>query len=95
MLAGLVTCDPDYPIHECDRIIDQCKLVLNLLRKSGINLKLSAWVYIHRMHDYNKIPLTPPGTKVIMHKKLPTERAGLIMAWKVVMLDPHHNITAV
>ena len=40
--AGLATLDPDFPIQEWDRLIDQSKLTLNLLRASKFNPKLSA-----------------------------------------------------
>ena len=67
LLAGLATCDPDFPIQEWDRLIPQAELTLNLLRTSRINPNLSAWAYVNGIHDFNKSPLAPPGTKVVMH----------------------------
>ena len=32
LLAGLATCEPDFPISEWDRLLRQCELTLNLLR---------------------------------------------------------------
>ena len=40
--AGLATVDPDFPIHEWDRLLDQCELTLNLLRENSLTPKLSA-----------------------------------------------------
>ena len=69
LLRGLATCDPDFPIHEWDRILPQCEITLNLLRTSCINPKLSAWAAIQGIHDFNKWPMAPPGAKVYIHAK--------------------------
>ena len=69
LLSGLATCHPDFPIAEWDRLIDQANLTLNLLRTSRTNPKLSAYAYIFGQFDFNAHPLTPPGTKAIVHKK--------------------------
>ena len=55
--------------------MDQCELTLKLLRNSRVNTKLSAWAYIDGVHDFNKVPLAPPGTKVVLHRK-PAQRAS-------------------
>ena len=69
LLAGLATCHPDFPIREWDRLLGQCELTLNLLRNSRINPELSAWSYLFGNFDFNRTPLLPPGTKVIIHEK--------------------------
>ena len=69
LLAGLATCDPKFPIHEWHRILDQAELTINLLRNSRINPSLSAHAYLNGIHDFNKTPLAPPGTKVMFHSK--------------------------
>ena len=61
--------DSDYPVHEWDRLLNQCKLILNLLRNFHINPKLSSLLILHGMHNFNKAPLPPPGTKVLVHTK--------------------------
>ena len=38
-----------------------------------MNNKLSSWESLNGVHDFNKYPLAPPGTKVIIHKK-PSDR---------------------
>ena len=68
--AGLASLDPDFPIHEWDRLLPQCELTLNLLRASRINPKLSAWAYLFGEFDYMKTPLAPPGTKCLVHAKV-------------------------
>jgi hypothetical protein len=68
-IAMLCSTDKKYPIHLWDRLIPQAVITLNLLRQSRLNPKLSAHVQLHGLFDYNKTPLAPPGTKVIMHEK--------------------------
>ena len=68
-LAGLATCDPDFPLRQWDRLLDQAELTINLLRNSRVNPALSAWAYHFGNHDFNKVPLVPPGTRVILHSK--------------------------
>ena len=65
--ALLATLDPDFPIQQWDRLIDQCEMTLNLLRVSRLNPKLSAWVYLFGEFDYIKTPLAPPVTKCLAH----------------------------
>ena len=68
-LAGLATCDPEFPLRQWDRLVEQAELTLNLLRNSRVNPKLSAWAYLFGNHDFNKVPLAPPGTRVVLHSK--------------------------
>ena len=68
-MAGLATCPPDFPITEWDRLLDQALLTLNLLRTSRVNPKLSSHAYLFGNHDFNRVPLVPPGSKLIVHNK--------------------------
>ena len=69
LLAGLASCDPDFPIREWDRLLRQSELTLNLLQKSRINPELSAWAYLFGDFDFNKHHLCPPGTKTMLRLK--------------------------
>ena len=69
LLSGLATCDKDFPILEWDRLLPQCEMTLNLLRSSRINPRLSSWAPLNGNHHFNKSPLAPPGTKILVHKK--------------------------
>ena len=69
-LSGLATCDPNYPIAEWDCLLPQAELTINLLRNSRMNPKLSAWAHLNGPLDFNKTPLLPPGTKILVHSKL-------------------------
>ena len=48
-------------------MIPQANLTLNLLRMLRTTPKLSALAFIEGQFNYNKTPITPPGTKVVAH----------------------------
>jgi hypothetical protein len=52
-----------------DRFLSQSVITLNLLRNCRFNPKLSAHTALHSVLDYNKTPLAPLGTKVVIHEK--------------------------
>eukprot|EP00957_Ditylum_brightwellii_P073381 5576751-Ditylum_brightwellii.AAC.1 len=72
-MVGLATCNPNYPIADWDRLIDQANLTLNLLQTSQTNPKLSAYTYIFGQFNFNAHPPTPPGMQSIVHKKTGTQ----------------------
>ena len=45
-LAGLSSCDPNFPVGEWDRLLDKAEMTLNLLRTSRCNPNLSAYAYL-------------------------------------------------
>eukprot|EP00957_Ditylum_brightwellii_P183858 14004641-Ditylum_brightwellii.AAC.1 len=57
-------------MHLWDRLLPQASITVNLLRTCQINPKLLAYKYLHGTFDYNATPLVPPGTKVLIHKKV-------------------------
>ncbi len=74
-LSGLASCNPNFPIQEWDRLLPQCEITLNLLQNSRTSPKLSAWAAISGIHNFVKHPMTPPGTKILIHSK-PNKRAS-------------------
>ena len=68
-IAGLASVSKNFPIHIWCRLLPHCLLTLNLLRTSRINPKLSAYAQLHGAFDFNRTPLAPPGTKIIIHDK--------------------------
>jgi hypothetical protein len=68
-VAGLCSTDTRFPMHLWDRLLEQASITLNLLRPSRRNPKISAYNMLEGTFDYNKTPLAPPGTKVIIHEK--------------------------
>jgi hypothetical protein len=68
-IAGLSSTDPNFPLHLWDRLIPQSLISLNLMRGSRMNPKLSAYAQVHGLFDFNRTPIAPPGTKVLVHEK--------------------------
>ncbi len=68
-IAGLASTDKLFPMHQWCRLIPQCVLTLNLLRQSRLNHRLSAEEQLNGTYDFNRTPLAPPGTRVIVHEK--------------------------
>lgn len=68
-IAGLCSVDPEFPLHLWDQLIPQAEITLNLTRTSRINPKLSAWAQLHGTFDFNRTPLGPPGSRVVVHDK--------------------------
>ena len=74
-LAGLSSCNYNFPLREWDRLIHQAVITLNLLRNARLNPKLSAYAFLFGTYDFNRYPLAPPGTKIIVHAK-PSDRSS-------------------
>ena len=65
-IAGLCSVDPHFPLQLWDKLLQQAVITLNLLRPSRCNPTKSAYEILEGNFDYNKTPLAPPGTKVLM-----------------------------
>ena len=68
-IAGFSTTDPDLPIRKWDQLLSQCVITLNLLRNSRVNPDLSEYAYLFGPYDFNKSPMAPPRTRVIVNYK--------------------------
>ncbi len=79
LVTGLCSTDDAFPLHLWDRLLPQATQTLNMLRPSRRNPHLSAYTVLEGVFDFNKTPMAPPGTKVILHEK-PNQRKS----W-----DPH------
>ena len=90
-VAGLATCDTDFPLREWDRLLPQAELTLNLLRNSRVNPKLSAWAYLFGNHNFNKVPLLPSGTRIVMHVKPDNQRSWAFHGEKGWYIGPDPN----
>ena len=55
LLAGITSCDPDFPLHLWDRLLTQATLTLNLLRPSRINLRISAKAQLNGAFDFHQL----------------------------------------
>ena len=56
-------------MQEWDRLLVKAELIINLLQNAILNSKLSAWAFLFGNFDFNKSPLLPPETKIIIHTK--------------------------
>jgi hypothetical protein len=74
-IAGMCSVDPNFPLKLCDKILPQATITLDLLRKSRINPRMSAYTQLNGHFDFNRTPLAPPGTRAIAHEK-PDHRAS-------------------
>jgi hypothetical protein len=68
-IAGLCSTNPDFTLNLWDKPLPQYLVTLNLMRRSRINPQLSAQAHINGAFDFNRTPLAPPGTKVLIHEK--------------------------
>ena len=62
-IAGLCTCDDDFPLVLWPQLVPQAQDSLNMLRRARTHPKLSAYHVLEGVHDYNRVPFAPPGTK--------------------------------
>ena len=74
LIAGLISCDPKFPLHLWDRLIPHATLTLNLLCPSRINPRLSAEAQLNGAFEFNRTPLEPPGTQVVVHETIDNRR---------------------
>jgi hypothetical protein len=68
LIAGLCSVDPVFSLKLWDKLLPQATITLNLLRKSRINPRMSAYAQLNALFDFNRTLLAPPGTRVIAHK---------------------------
>ena len=67
-VSSLSSTDNQFPLHLWDRLLQQATLTLNMLRPSCQNPKMSAYTALEGAFCYNKTPLAPPVTKVVIHE---------------------------
>ena len=92
--SGLATCDPKFPLTEWDLLMPQADITLNLLRSSRRQPRLSAYACLNGNYDFNKNPLAPPGTRVVVHIT-PGQRANMaphgVDGWYVGPSTEHYR----
>ena len=66
ILAGV---DDKFPLSLWCHLLEPAELTLNLLRKSNVTPKISAFAHVHGHHDYMKKPFAPLGCAVQSHVK--------------------------
>ena len=68
-IAILCSTDKNFPLQQWDELLPQAEITVNLLRQSNINPKLSAWHQLEGIFDFNRTPMAPPGTSVIVYEQ--------------------------
>ena len=68
-IAILAGCDERFPKYLWCQLVPQAVITLNMLRQSRINPKLSAHDQVFGTFNYQRTPLAPLGTKVIIHER--------------------------
>ena len=68
-IAVLCSASPKFPAREWDRLLPQAEITMNLLRQSRFNPKLSAYAALSGPFDFNKTPIAPAGTRIVIHEK--------------------------
>jgi hypothetical protein len=69
LISILHGCDSNFPAWLWCQIIPQVVMTLNMLQRSRINPKLSAYTQIFGVFDYNRTPLAPIGTRTVVHQR--------------------------
>jgi hypothetical protein len=83
-----------FPLHLWYRLIAQTTTTLNLLRPSRLNPKLSAEAHLNGAFDFNKTPLAPPGTRVLIHETVLNRRSWAdhgVDGWYLGSADEHYR----
>ena len=65
IVSTIATTDPDFPIRYWCYGIEQMKMTINMLRKTHVNLKISAFMYLHGQFSYDAVPVLPFGWKMV------------------------------
>ena len=76
-------------MHLWCQLIPQACLVFNLLQKSIINPKNSAYAQVHGAYDFNATDAAPPGTHVVVHKK-----PAVCGSWEIQRIDGWYMVHA-
>jgi hypothetical protein len=69
LIAGICSVDPLFPMKLWDKCLPEATTSLNMLRKSRINPHMSAHDQLEGHYDFNRVSISPPGTRMIAHEK--------------------------
>merc|ERR1712155_17519 len=93
-ISGLATCDENFPTFLWSKLIKQCQDACNMLRTSRVHPKISSYHCLEGVHDFNKVPWAPPGTRATIFN--PPEvrsswRPRALDAWYVGPAHMHYR----
>ena len=69
--------DAEFYLQLWERMLQQSTINLNLLQQSRLHPRRSVYMNLHGELDYNRTPLSPPGTNVVVHN-----RTGYRASWE-------------
>ena len=65
--SGLALIDPNFPLVQWHRLLEQDQMALNILYSARVNPNILAYTYLFGEFDFNTTPLAPPGIRVVLH----------------------------
>ena len=68
-IARIHVRDPDFPMHNWDRLLYQAEITINLLCPSRLNPRLLADAQLNGKLDFNRIPISPAGKITLVRDK--------------------------
>jgi hypothetical protein len=68
-ISVLCTTDSNYPFSQCNQLVPQAEMSLNMVRTSRANPYISAWTLLHGAYDFLAHPIAPAGMRVAVHEK--------------------------
>ena len=81
-IAGLESTDTQFPMNRWCCLIPQTKMTLNMLIPFQRNPTMLAYTAIEGPFDFNKTPIKPPGTKVLVQKNHNNGKLGASMEYR-------------
>ena len=88
------TVDSQFPMSELDQSIPDAEITFNLLWSSHLHPSFSAYASLFVNYDFNRMPLAPPGTRVVSHTAAETHASFACHGRGAGTLDRHSNIVA-
>ena len=70
LIASLASTDLHFPKHQWYDLLPQAEFILNMLQPTSITQKNQPITYLYGEHNYNAVPLVPPGWKVLCFNDL-------------------------
>jgi hypothetical protein len=68
-ISVLCTADITFPFSQCNRLVPQAEMTLNMVRTSRVNPQVLAWTQVHGAYDFLTHPIASAGTRVAIHEK--------------------------
>jgi hypothetical protein len=83
-IAGLCSVDQNFPLKLWDKLLPQATITRNLLRKSRINPRMSAYSQINGDFDFNRTPMGPLAPASLHMKNQTNGPLGILMEWMAI-----------